>query len=98
FVLRNSTRLGIVRQLNFLEKHQLGDDYLRDFAQRVWAVKPADVQRIASTYLDPKKMTIVVVGDRKQVDAQLTPWNGDGKTTGKAPGVTRSKTPPRGRK
>lgn len=77
FVLRNSTRLGIIRQLNFIEKHGLTDDYLRNFAQRVWAVTPADVQRIASTYLDPKKMTVVVVGDRKQVDSQLTPWTGD---------------------
>jgi predicted Zn-dependent peptidase len=74
FVLRNSTRTGIIRQLGFLEKHQLTDDYLREFTQRVWAVKPADIQRIASTYLDPKKMTIVVVGDRKQIDAQLKPW------------------------
>jgi len=74
FVLRNSTRLGIIRQLNFLEKNQLGDEYLRDFAQRVWAVTPADVQRIATTYLDPKKMAIVVVGDRKQVSSQLKPW------------------------
>jgi predicted Zn-dependent peptidase len=85
FVLRNSARLGIVRQLNFIEKHGLTDDYLRNFAQRVWAVTPADVQRIASTYLDPKKMTIVVVGDRKQVDSQLTPWTGSGKAGG-APG------------
>jgi zinc protease len=82
FVLRNSTRQGIIRQLSFVEKHGLTDDYLRNFAQRVWAVTPADVQRIASTYLDPKKMTIVVVGDRKQVDGQLAPWTGDGKAKG----------------
>jgi zinc protease len=85
FVLRNSTRQGIVRQLSFVEKHGLTDDYLRNFAQRVWAVTPADVQRIASTYLDPKKMTIIVVGDRKQVEGQLTPWTGGGKAGG-APG------------
>ena len=78
FVLRNSTRQGIIRQLSFVEKHGLTDDYLRNFAQRVWAVTPADVQRIASTYLDPKKMTIVVVGDRKQVDGQLAPWTAPG--------------------
>jgi len=87
FVLRNSSRIGIIRQLNFLDKHQLGDDYLRDFAQRVWAVKPADVQRIATTYLDPKKMAIVVVGDKKHVTSQLKPW------TDAAPaGKTRAKT------
>jgi zinc protease len=79
FVLRNSTRAGIIRQLAFLEKHQLTDDYLRNFAQRVWAVKPADVQRIAATYLDPRKMTLVVVGDRKQIDTQLAPWTGGAK-------------------
>jgi predicted Zn-dependent peptidase len=74
FVLRNSTRFGIIGQLAFVEKHELGDEYLRNFVQRIWAVKPADVQRIMQQYLDPKKMTIVVVGDRKQVDAQLVPW------------------------
>ena len=93
FVLRNSSRTGITRQLNFLDKHQLGDDYLRDFAQRVWAVKPTDVQRIASTYLDPKKMAIVVVGDRKQVDAQLKPWTGGTAKPGPAqPGGARGKS------
>ena len=46
--------------------------------------------RKMSTYLDPKKMTIVVVGDRKQVDGQLTPWTGDGKAGG-APGHTGHK-------
>lgn len=74
FVLRNSSRQGIIRQLAFVEIQGLTDDYLRNFTQRVWAVTPADVQRIASTYLDPKKMTIVVAGDRQQVDSQLAPW------------------------
>jgi predicted Zn-dependent peptidase len=78
FVLRNSSRAGIIQQLAFVEKHELGDEYLRDFVQRIWAVTPADVQRVAASYLDPKKMTIVVVGDRKQVDAQLKPWSGLG--------------------
>jgi zinc protease len=87
FVLRNSSRQGIVRQLDFLERHGLDDEYLRDFAQRVWAVTPADVQRIASSYLDPKKMTIVVVGDRKQIDAQLRPWT----PGGAAPRAPRAK-------
>ena len=85
FVLRNSSRAGIIQQLDFVDKHGLPDDYLRDFVQRIWAVKPADVQRIAATYLDPKKMTIVVVGDRKQVDAQLKPWSSDASGRTKAP-------------
>lgn len=74
FVLRNSTRVGIIFQLAFLERHGLTDDYLRDYTKRVAAVTPADVQRIAQSYLDPDKMTIIVVGDRKQIDNQLRPW------------------------
>ncbi|TMQ08301.1 MAG: insulinase family protein [Deltaproteobacteria bacterium] len=92
FVLRNSTRQGIIRQLAFLETHQLTDDYLRNFAQRVWAIKPADVQRVATTYLDPKKMTIAVVGDRKQIDAQLTPWTEDGEPGTAKPGTAKPGT------
>ena len=98
FVLRNSTRQGIVRQLNFLERHQLTDDYLRNFAQRVWAVTPADVQRIAVTYLDPKRMTIAVVGDRKQIDSQLRPWTdakGSKPAAAGKPEKPAGKTPPR---
>jgi zinc protease len=75
FTLQNSSRQGIVSRLRFVELHQLGEEYLRNYVQRIWAVKPADVQRLAKSYLDPKQMTIVVVGDRKQVDAQLKPWN-----------------------
>ena len=85
FVLRNSTRLGIITQLVFLERHGLTDDYLRDYTKRVWAVTPADIQRIASTYLDPSKMTIVVVGDRKQIDNQLKPWTANSRPGAPSP-------------
>ena len=74
FVLRNSTRLGIIAQLAFVERYGVGDDFLRGYVQRVWAVTPAELKRIATRYLDPKQMTLVVVGDRKVVDAQLKPW------------------------
>jgi len=37
-------------------------------------VTPAEVQRIAREYLQPDKMAIVVVGDRKTVAEQLTPY------------------------
>ena len=85
FVLRNSSRGGIIRQLNFIENHGLGDDYLRDYVPRIWAVTPADIQRIATTYLDPKKMTIIVAGDRKLVDPQLVPWNAPAARPKRAP-------------
>ncbi|HEX6533554.1 MAG TPA: pitrilysin family protein [Gemmatimonadaceae bacterium] len=71
FVLRNSSRVGIENQLAFVRMHGLGDDWLSTYVKRVYAITPADVQRMAREYLDPDRMTIVVVGDRKVVDPQL---------------------------
>jgi predicted Zn-dependent peptidase len=39
--------------------------------QRVNAVTRQDVQRITETYLDPAKMTLVVVGDKAKVEESL---------------------------
>ncbi len=74
FVLGNSSRAGILQQLRFVDEQQLGDDWLRDYVPRVMALEPADIQRMAQHYLDVKKLSIVVVGDRKLVDKQLAPW------------------------
>jgi len=74
FVLQNSNRQGLINQLNFVDLHGLGDDYLRTFVQKVNAVTPADVQRMAQKYIDPAKMTIVVVGDREKINDQIAPY------------------------
>jgi predicted Zn-dependent peptidase len=71
FVLRNSSRAGIISQLAFVRLHGLGDDYLTSYVKRVYAVTPDEVKRIAEQYLDPSKMAIVVVGDRKVVRGQV---------------------------
>jgi zinc protease len=74
FVLRNSNRPGIAGQLAFLDLYSLSEDYLRNYVQRVYALGPADIQRMAKTYIDPSKLAIVVVGDRTQVAEQLKPY------------------------
>jgi predicted Zn-dependent peptidase len=74
FVLQNSSRQGIINQLAFLDLYGLAEDYLRNFVQRVFAVTPAEVQRIAKQYLDPSKMAIVVVGDTKVIAEQVQPY------------------------
>jgi predicted Zn-dependent peptidase len=71
FVLRNSTRSGIASQLAFLDLYELGEEYLRTYVQRVYALTPADVQRIARTYIDPEKLAFVVVGDKAAVLDQI---------------------------
>jgi predicted Zn-dependent peptidase len=76
FVLQNSSRMGIISVLQMVDLHGLGDDYLTEFVRRVYAVSPADVQRIARTHLAPERMTIVVVGDREVIADQLKPFGG----------------------
>ena len=74
FVLQNSSRGGIIAQLEFTRQHGLGTDYLRSVVQKIRAVTPEDVRRIAGSYLDPGKMTMVVVGDTAQITEQLAPY------------------------
>jgi predicted Zn-dependent peptidase len=75
FVVQNASRSGVIGRLAFVDLHGLGDDYLTSYVKRVMAVTPEDVRRIASEYLVPEKMTLVVLGDPKTVKDQLTPWS-----------------------
>jgi predicted Zn-dependent peptidase len=74
FVLRNSTRKGIIAQLQYLNLHGLPVTYLNDYVSKVMAVTPADVQRMAKTYIQDDKATIVVVGDKKVIEEQVAPY------------------------
>lgn len=76
FILGMNSRQGIISNLQFKDLHGLPDTYLTGLTDRIMAITPADVQRMAQKYLDPEKMTIVVVGDRKEIDQQLQPWTG----------------------
>ena len=74
FTIQNGSRGGIVNQLEEADLQGLGPDYLSGYVKRVLAVQPADVQRIATTYLTPGQMTLVVVGDKATVAEQLGPF------------------------
>lgn len=74
FVLQNSSPTGIISQLRFLNLHGLGREYLETYVKRVHALTPADITRIAQTYLKPDQITIVVVGDKSKVASQLVPY------------------------
>jgi predicted Zn-dependent peptidase len=71
FVLQNSSRNGIINQLQFTELHGLGENYLRDLVRKIYAVTPADVQRIARDYLKDDTMTIVIAGDKRVIEEQI---------------------------
>jgi predicted Zn-dependent peptidase len=74
FVLQNSTREGVIGRLNFVNLHGLGDDYLRTYVQKVNAVTRADVQRMSQKYVDPGRMTLVIVGDKPKISDQVAPY------------------------
>lgn len=74
FALQNASRSGIAGRLTFADVHGVGDAYLTNFVKNIMAVTPADVQRMATAYLRPDRMTLVVVGDKKTVEPQLAPW------------------------
>jgi predicted Zn-dependent peptidase len=74
FVLRNSSRAGIINQLEFLVRHGLPDDYLEHYVDAVLAVTPADVHETAVKYIRPERMTIVAVGDEKVIGPDLAPY------------------------
>lgn len=49
----------------------LPDTYFEDYVAKIEAVIPADVERVARTWIDPKSCVIVVVGDRKTIEAGI---------------------------
>ena len=78
FVLRNSTRQGLIGQLEYVDLQKLGEDYLDTYVQKVYAVSPQEVQQMAQKYVDTQKLTMVVVGDKQTVAEQLTPYESAG--------------------
>jgi predicted Zn-dependent peptidase len=70
FVLQNSSPGGIIGQLNFLDLHGLDDSYLTDRVKNIYAVTPDKISQIAKDYLKYEDMTLVLVGDKKEIEKQ----------------------------
>jgi zinc protease len=71
FILQNSSRPGIIGQLEFVDLHGLPADYLNGYVKRIYAVTPQQVQEMAKKYIQDDNATIVVVGDRKVIEEQV---------------------------
>ena len=74
FVIRQATPGGILDHLEFLDLHGLDERYSASYVERVRAVTPTDVQRIAQQYLGTESMILAVAGDRASIEAQLAPY------------------------
>ena len=77
FVLRNTVSPdGVIAQLHFVDSQGLDRSYLSIYVQKVVAVTPRDIQRVAESYIVPSKMTLVVVGDKSKIAEQVKPYEG----------------------
>jgi predicted Zn-dependent peptidase len=72
FVIGSSSRGGLLGQLAFLDLHGLPDEWLTDYVKNVYAVTPEQVSAAARQHVDPASMTLVVVGDLKQVGKDVS--------------------------
>lgn len=61
------TTTQMAGQVAELVRFGLPLDYYDGYVQRIMAVTPADVQRVARKYLHPDRMTVVVVGDVERI-------------------------------
>ena len=78
---RNGLRLGypagferpaqLLGQLMTLAQFGLPDDYFRTFEERLAGVSLTDTHRVGAEYLSPDRLTVLVVGDREQVEEPL---------------------------
>ena len=71
YVLQNSTPGGIINQLNFLDVHELPESFLVDKVKNINAVTPDQIQEMAQKYIQPEKMTLIVVGDKEKINDQI---------------------------
>jgi zinc protease len=71
FVLQNSSRAGIIGQLEFVDLQGLPGDYLNGYVKRIYAVTPVEVQEMAKKYIRADRATIVIAGDRHAIEDQV---------------------------
>jgi predicted Zn-dependent peptidase len=62
---------SVTSQIESLQRYGLPGDHYDHFMTAVLDVTEADVSRVANTYLDAANMVIVIVGDRKTIEAQV---------------------------
>ena len=69
------TNSDLMARLQTLLVYGLPLDYYDKYVDRLRAVTPADVGRVARKYIDPEKLLVVVVGDRKVIEPGIQALN-----------------------
>ncbi|MEO7156262.1 MAG: pitrilysin family protein [Vicinamibacterales bacterium] len=65
----------MARKLEELVVYNLPDDTFTKFVTAVRSVTAADLQRLAARYIQPDKLAVVVVGDRKSIEGPIRQLN-----------------------
>jgi zinc protease len=65
------TASDVAGRLVDMELYGLPEDYFDRYRERIAAITPDDITRVANKYIDPEKLLIVVVGSAKQVREPL---------------------------
>jgi zinc protease len=71
FPSRFETTFGLAAQFAALAAAELPDDEFVHYQERIEAVSKADVDRVARQYITPDTMTILIVGERSQIEKPL---------------------------
>ncbi len=69
------TTQQIANQLIPVALYGLSLDYYNGYVANIEGISQADVQRVARQYIDPSNLVIVIVGDRKNIEAGLKAVN-----------------------
>jgi len=62
---------SIAAKIEEMVIYNLPDDYFNNYIRNILAVTKEDVVRVAKKYLDPERMAVVLVGDRKAIEAKV---------------------------
>jgi predicted Zn-dependent peptidase len=69
------TTTDIAQNLVPVALYALPLDYFNSYAQKIGAVTQADVERVARQYVTPDNFAVVIVGDRKTIEAGIRAVN-----------------------
>ena len=69
------TTQQIAQRLVPVVTYNLPLSYYNDYVANIERVTQADVQRVAKQYINPGSLAIVIVGDRKNIEAGLKAVN-----------------------
>jgi len=70
FSMGLATQEGLLAQFSTAELHELPEDYLETYRDKVRALTSTDLISTARKYFDSANLQIVVVGDRAQIEEQ----------------------------